>query len=81
MNFVFRFAIDWCPAEKLLIFLKTATTVCHLRVEEGYPSHGRAALLSVRKDGSLLDITHLQPPVQHPVLTEWLEFLSSNPII
>uniref|UniRef100_A0A8C1YIB9 Si:dkey-225f5.4 n=2 Tax=Cyprinus carpio TaxID=7962 RepID=A0A8C1YIB9_CYPCA len=76
-----RFAIDWCPAEKLLIFLKTATTVCHLRVEEGYPSHGRATLLSVRKDGSLLDITDLQPPVQHPVLTEWLEFLSSYPNI
>ncbi|XP_059413735.1 ZW10 interactor-like [Carassius carassius] len=76
-----RFAIDWCPAEKLLIFLKTATTVCHLRVEEGYPSHGRATLLSVRKDGNLLDIAHLQPPVQHPVLTEWLEFLSSNPNI
>ncbi|XP_016379380.1 uncharacterized protein LOC107717212 [Sinocyclocheilus rhinocerous] len=76
-----RFAIDWCPAEKLLIFLKTATTVCQLRVEEGYPSQGRATLLSVRKDGSLLDITDLQPPVQHPVLTEWLEFLSSNPNI
>ncbi|XP_016314966.1 uncharacterized protein LOC107667759 [Sinocyclocheilus anshuiensis] len=73
-----RFAIDWCPAEKLLIFLKTATTVCQLRAEEGYPSQGRATLLSVRKDGKLLDITDLQPPVQHPVLTEWLEFLSSN---
>ncbi|XP_067284946.1 ZW10 interactor isoform X1 [Pseudorasbora parva] len=76
-----RFAIDWCPAKKLLIFLKTATTVCHLRVEEGYPSHGRATLLSVRKDGNLFDITNLQPPEQHPVLTEWLEFLSSNPNI
>ncbi|XP_043091065.1 ZW10 interactor [Puntigrus tetrazona] len=76
-----RFAIDWCPAEKLLIFLKTASTVCHLRVEEGYPSHGRATLLSVRKDGLLLDITDLEPPVQRPVLTEWLEFLSSNPNI
>nr|XP_017210243.1 ZW10 interactor isoform X1 [Danio rerio] len=76
-----RYAIDWCPAEKLLIFLKTATKVCHLRVEEGYPSHGRAVLLSVRKDGNLLDINDLQPPVQHPVLTEWLEFLSSNPNI
>ncbi|XP_051569895.1 ZW10 interactor isoform X1 [Myxocyprinus asiaticus] len=74
-----RFAIDWCPAERLLIFLKTATTVCHLRVEEGYPSHGRATLLSVRKDGNLLDITDLQPTVKHPVLTEWLEFLSTNP--
>ncbi|KAI7803843.1 uncharacterized protein si:dkey-225f5.4 [Triplophysa rosa] len=76
-----RLAIDWCPAERLLIFLKTATTVCHLRVGEGYPSHGRATLLSVRKDGNLLDIASLQPPEKHPVLTEWLEFLSSNPNI
>ncbi|KAA0705949.1 hypothetical protein E1301_Tti004712 [Triplophysa tibetana] len=76
-----RFAIDWCPAERLLIFLKTATTVCHLRVGEGYPSHGQATLLSVRKDGNLLEITSLQPPGKHPVLTEWLEFLSSNPNI
>lgn len=76
-----RFAIDWCPAERLLIFLKTATTVCHLRVGEGYPSHGRATLISVRKDGNLLDITDLQPTTKHPVLTEWLEFLTSDPNI
>ncbi|XP_055050522.2 uncharacterized protein [Misgurnus anguillicaudatus] len=76
-----RFAIDWCPAERLLIFLKTATTVCHLRVGEGYPSHGRATLISVRKDGNLLDITDLQPTMKHPVLTEWLEFLTSDPNI
>ncbi|XP_066498854.1 ZW10 interactor-like isoform X2 [Hoplias malabaricus] len=74
-----RFAIDWCPAKRLLIFLKSATTVCHLEVSEGYPSSGRANLLCVRKDGALLDLTTLQPPVVNPILTDWLEFLSSNP--
>ncbi|TRY64438.1 hypothetical protein DNTS_017130 [Danionella cerebrum] len=77
----YRFAIDWCPAKKHLIFLKSASTVCHLRVEEGYPSHGQALLLSVKKDGCALDITNLQPPVPQPALKDWLEFLSSNPNI
>ncbi|KAI4894653.1 hypothetical protein NFI96_013509 [Prochilodus magdalenae] len=74
-----RFAIDWCPAKQLLIFLKSATTVCHLELGEGYPSAGSARLLSVCKDGNLLDLDTLQPPVVNPVLTDWLEFLSSNP--
>ncbi|KAL7860514.1 hypothetical protein AOLI_G00168630 [Acnodon oligacanthus] len=74
-----RFAIDWCPAKRLLIFLKSATTVCHLELDEGYPSAGRARLVCVRKDSNLLDLATLQPPVVNPVLTDWLEFLSSNP--
>ncbi|XP_062840842.1 ZW10 interactor [Trichomycterus rosablanca] len=74
-----RFAIDWCPAKRLLIFLKSATTVCHLELGEGYPSSGRARLLSVRKDGNLLNLSTLQPPVMNPALTDWLEFLSCNP--
>ncbi|XP_076852998.1 uncharacterized protein LOC143508411 isoform X2 [Brachyhypopomus gauderio] len=74
-----RFAIDWCPAKRLLIFLKSATTVCHLELDEGYPSSGHARLLSVRKDGSLLNVDTLQPPVVSPTLTDWLEFLSFNP--
>lgn len=59
-----RFAIDWCPAKRLLIFLKSATTVCHLELDEGYPSAGRARLLCVRKDGNLLDLTDLQVNVR-----------------
>ncbi|KAM9457629.1 uncharacterized protein Hap1MRO34_018797 [Clarias gariepinus] len=74
-----RFAIDWCPAKRLLIFLKSATTVCHLELEDGYPSNGRAKLLAVRKDGNLLNLSALQPPVMNPTLTGWLEFLSSYP--
>lgn len=59
-NTCLRFAIDWCPAKRLLIFLKSATTVCHLELDEGYPSSGQAKLLSVRKDGNLLDLSALQ---------------------
>ncbi|TSK77133.1 Insulin-like growth factor 2 mRNA-binding protein 1 [Bagarius yarrelli] len=71
-----RFAIDWCPAKRLLTFLKSATTVCHLELDEGYPLNGHAKLLAVRKDGTLLDLSVLQPPVAKPTLTEWLDFLT-----
>ncbi|KAF4092810.1 hypothetical protein AMELA_G00025400 [Ameiurus melas] len=74
-----RFAIDWCPSKRLLIFLKSATTVCHLELDEGYPSSGCAKLLAVRKDGSLLNLSDLQPVVMNPTLTDWLEFLSLYP--
>ncbi|KAF7698020.1 ZW10 interactor isoform X1 [Silurus meridionalis] len=74
-----RFAIDWFPAKRLLIFLKSASTVCHLELDEGYPLSGRAKLLAVRKDGNLLNLSVLQPPVMNPTLTDWLEFLSSYP--
>ncbi|KAL2100576.1 hypothetical protein ACEWY4_002337 [Coilia grayii] len=73
------FAIDWRPAQRLLVFLKTASVVCHLVVEEGYPSQGTATLQAVRKDGRDLNIATLQPPSQQPSLTEWLEFLSCCP--
>lgn len=55
-----RFAIDWRPAQRLLVFLKTASVVCHLEVGEGYPSGGSAKLVAVRKDNHDLDITTLQ---------------------
>lgn len=60
-----RFAIDWRPAQRLLVFLKTASVVCHLEVGEGYPSDGRVKLVTVRKDNHDLDITTLQ--VRAPV--------------
>lgn len=58
------FAIDWRPAQRLLLYLKSAALVCHLRVEEGYPSTGRARLLSVQRDGRAVDMSGLQVP-QH----------------
>ncbi|KAI1884191.1 hypothetical protein AGOR_G00223890 [Albula goreensis] len=74
-----RFAIDWRPAQRLLVFLKSASVVCHLNVGEGYPSRGHATLLSVRGEREPLNITALQPPQTNPSLTEWLEFLTGCP--
>ncbi|XP_023251593.1 uncharacterized protein LOC111646346 [Seriola lalandi dorsalis] len=63
------FAIDWRPAQRLLIYLKSALLVCHLEVEEGYPSSGRARLLSVRRDGQHVDTSGLKvTPHEHKPL-------------
>lgn len=75
------FAIDWRPAQRLLIYLKTASLVCHLEVEEGYPSGGRARLLSVRRDGQHVDTSGLKPPKADLRLTEWLVLLCSSPLL
>ncbi|KAJ8345277.1 hypothetical protein SKAU_G00294700 [Synaphobranchus kaupii] len=76
-----RFAIDWRPAQRLLVFLRSALVVCHFNVGEGYPSTGRASLLSVRGEKGPLNIDALRPPQVNPSLTEWLEFLTSCPDI
>ncbi|KAM9346596.1 uncharacterized protein ABDE67_013216 [Symphorus nematophorus] len=75
------FAIDWRPAQRLLVYLKSALLVCHLEVEEGYPGNGRARLLSVRRDGQPVDTSGLKPYKTDPSLTDWLVFLSSSPLI
>ncbi|CAJ1075481.1 uncharacterized protein si:dkey-225f5.4 [Xyrichtys novacula] len=75
------FAIDWRPAQRLLVYLKTALLVCHLEVEEGYPSSGRAHLLSVRRDGQPVDISGLKPYKSDLSLTDWLVFLCSSPLL
>uniref|UniRef100_W5N7P1 Si:dkey-225f5.4 n=1 Tax=Lepisosteus oculatus TaxID=7918 RepID=W5N7P1_LEPOC len=74
-----RFAIDWRPAERKLVFLKTASIVCTLSVEEGYPTSGRVQLVSVQGGAQSLNIAGLQPPLGKPSLTEWLEFLTCCP--
>lgn len=62
-DFLFpSFAIDWRPAQRLLLYLKSAALVCHLEVEEGYPSTGRARLVSVQRDGRAVDTSGLQVP-------------------
>ncbi|CAL8306602.1 unnamed protein product [Merluccius merluccius] len=76
-----RFAIDWRPAQRLLVYLKTASVVCSLEVEEGYPSTGRALLGSVRRDTQPVDTSKLQPPKDNMSLTEWLVFLCSSPLV
>lgn len=64
---VCRFAIDWHPGQRLLVFLKTASSVCNLGVEEGYPSRGTATLISVRRDGELVDNAFLQVKYSSPL--------------
>ncbi|XP_015250379.1 PREDICTED: uncharacterized protein LOC107097659 [Cyprinodon variegatus] len=75
------YAIDWCPAQRLLVYLKSASLVCHLEVEEGYPRHGRAVLRCVRRDGHPVDTAALKPHTANPSLTNWLVFLSTSPLI
>ncbi|RVE70043.1 hypothetical protein OJAV_G00084230 [Oryzias javanicus] len=75
------FAIDWRPAQRLLLYLKTASLVCHLHVGEGYPRGGRARLLSVQRDGQPVDAGGLQPHREEPSLTEWLVLLCSSPAL
>ncbi|TNM97127.1 hypothetical protein fugu_015283 [Takifugu bimaculatus] len=54
------FAIDWRPAQRLLLYLKSAALVCHLEVEEGYPSTGRARLVSVQRNGQAVNTSGLK---------------------
>ena len=54
------FAIDWRPGQRLLLYLKSAALVCHLQVEEGYPSAGQARLVCVQRDGRAVDTSGLQ---------------------
>ncbi|XP_042247520.1 uncharacterized protein si:dkey-225f5.4 [Thunnus maccoyii] len=75
------FPIDWRPAQRLLVYLKTASLVCHLEVEEGYPHSGRARLQSVRRNGQPVDTSGLMPPKTDLRLTDWLIFLCSSSLI
>lgn len=77
------FAIDWRPAQRLLVYLKSASLVCHLLVEEGYPSSGGVRLLSVTRDGRAVDtsgLEHHHPPPGSS-LTSFLVFLCSSPLL
>ena len=60
--FFCSFAIDWRPAQKLLVYLKTASVVCSLEVEEGYPRTGHVCLVSIRRDAQPIDTSMLQVP-------------------
>uniref|UniRef100_A0A3Q3LPK8 Uncharacterized LOC113141174 n=2 Tax=Mastacembelus armatus TaxID=205130 RepID=A0A3Q3LPK8_9TELE len=75
------FAIDWRPSQRLLVYLKSALLVCHLEVQEGYPSSGGVRLLSVKRDGQPLDTSALKPQKTDLSLTDWLVFLCSSPLI
>ncbi|XP_055079402.1 uncharacterized protein si:dkey-225f5.4 isoform X1 [Periophthalmus magnuspinnatus] len=73
------FAIDWRPTQRCLVFLKSATVVCELQVEEGYPRKGGVRLQSVQRDGARHDITGIQNQEKKLSLTQWLLLLSSSP--
>uniref|UniRef100_A0A672H221 Uncharacterized protein n=2 Tax=Salarias fasciatus TaxID=181472 RepID=A0A672H221_SALFA len=75
------FPIDWRPAQRRLVYLKTASLVCHLEVGEGYPSRGRPQLLSVQFNGQPVDVSRLKAPNPESSLTEWLVFLCSTSLI
>ncbi|XP_077468047.1 uncharacterized protein LOC144083824 [Stigmatopora argus] len=75
------FAIDWHPAQRLLVYLKSASILCNLEVPEGYPDSGPVQLREVQRDGQVLNIDTLQPQNPDGSLTEWLMFLSNNPLI
>ncbi|XP_075939539.1 uncharacterized protein LOC142941129 [Anarhichas minor] len=75
------FAIDWRPAQRVLVYLKSALLVVHLEVEDGYPTAGRARLLSVHRDGRPVDTSGLKPLRSDLRLTDWLVFLSSSSLI
>lgn len=61
-TYFLSFAIDWRPAQRLLVYLKSAALVCHLEVEEGYPNAGQTQLLSVQRDGRPVDTSVLKVP-------------------
>ncbi|XP_061829353.2 uncharacterized protein [Nerophis lumbriciformis] len=75
------FAIDWLPASRVLVYLKSASLVCHLQVQEGYPDTGAVSLLSVHRDAQPVDTCGLQPSKPHSRLTDWLILLCSSPLI
>ncbi|XP_053330241.1 uncharacterized protein LOC128504037 isoform X2 [Spea bombifrons] len=73
-----RFAVDWLPAERTLLFLK-GSTQCLLFVEPGYPATGGIQLKSVKSGRLSLDPATLKPPGEEPSLCDWLEYLQSCP--
>nr|XP_057904197.1 uncharacterized protein si:dkey-225f5.4 isoform X2 [Doryrhamphus excisus] len=75
------FAIDWLPARRLLVYLKSASLVCRLQVEEGYPGSGAVRLLSVHRDGCPVETSGLQPPPPDSRVTDWLLLLRHSPLI
>ncbi|XP_054616029.1 uncharacterized protein si:dkey-225f5.4 isoform X2 [Dunckerocampus dactyliophorus] len=75
------FAIDWLPARRLLVYLKSASLVCHLHVQEGYPNSGAVRLLSVHRDGHQMETSGLQALKPDSRVTDWLLLLCSSPLI
>ncbi|XP_030049809.1 outer kinetochore KNL1 complex subunit ZWINT isoform X2 [Microcaecilia unicolor] len=69
-----RYAIDWLPKERKLLYLK-ATVVYTLFVQAGYPTNGRVQLLSVANSKGSADPSVIKPPQENPSLSNWLAYL------
>ncbi|KAM5146490.1 outer kinetochore KNL1 complex subunit ZWINT [Mantella aurantiaca] len=73
-----RFAIDWFPVERQILFLKGSVQYT-LHVESGYPQSGEIKLLSVKGLETDELSNHFRPPGERPSLTAWLEYLQTLP--
>ncbi|XP_029466909.1 uncharacterized protein LOC115096443 [Rhinatrema bivittatum] len=72
-----RYAIDWLPKERKLLYLK-ATAVCTLFVQPGYPASGGIQLLSVANPRCSADHLLMKPPQKKPSLSNWLAYLQES---
>ncbi|XP_073496520.1 outer kinetochore KNL1 complex subunit ZWINT isoform X2 [Phyllobates terribilis] len=73
-----RFAIEWRPAERQLLFLHR-NKQHRLAIGAGYPVSGGVWLLSVTGAGPCDTADKLKPPVENPSLSDWLEYLHGYP--
>nr|XP_033779479.1 ZW10 interactor [Geotrypetes seraphini] len=69
-----RYAIDWLPKERKLLYLK-AKVIYTLFVQAGYPTSGRVQLLSVANSKGSADPSVIKPPQENPSLSNWLAYL------
>ncbi|XP_071981128.1 outer kinetochore KNL1 complex subunit ZWINT isoform X2 [Engystomops pustulosus] len=69
-----RFAIDWLPTERKLLFLKGKKQYS-LAIEPGYPTSGGISLLGAEP----CNTSDFKPPLEKPSLSDWLEYLQSCP--
>ncbi|XP_077140238.1 outer kinetochore KNL1 complex subunit ZWINT isoform X1 [Ranitomeya variabilis] len=73
-----RFAIDWQPAERQLVFLNR-NKQHRLAIGPGYPVSGGVRLLSVKGAEPCATADKIKPPVENPSLSDWLEYLHGYP--
>ncbi|XP_069842424.1 ZW10 interactor isoform X2 [Dendropsophus ebraccatus] len=73
-----RFAIDWLPADRKLLFLEGKRQHT-LVIESGYPVSGGVRLLPVQGAGLCNTSDNIKPPMENPSVTDWLEYLHSAP--
>ncbi|XP_075116984.1 uncharacterized protein LOC142185453 [Leptodactylus fuscus] len=70
-----RFAIDWLPAERKLLFLKGSKQYS-LLIDPGYPASGGVRLLGPEPCNTS---DNFKPPVEKPSVSNWLQYLHCYP--